>query len=58
MNYIKVLLILAAIVSLISASIIMFGIKPILGEPLINYAISIVLIYNAIKCCLDAKEID
>lgn len=58
MNYIKVLLILAAIVSFILSLLFMFAIKPIAGEPFINYTISLVLIYNAISACFDAKRID
>lgn len=58
MKYIKVLLILAAIVSLILSILFVSVIKPIENEPLINYGIAIVLIYNTIMCYLDAKEID
>lgn len=58
MKYVKVLLILSAIVSLILSFLFIFAIKPIAGEPFINYTISLVLIYNAISACFDAKRID
>lgn len=58
MKYIKVLLILAAIVSLILSILVVSVIKPIENIPFINYGISIVLIYNAIMCYLEGKRID
>lgn len=58
MKYVKVLLILAAIVSLILSFLFIFAIKPIAGEPIINYVISIILIYNSLRAYLDAKRID
>lgn len=58
MKYVKVLLILAGILSLILSILFVSVIKPIENEPFINYGIAIVLICNTIMAYLDAKEID